>query len=316
MRRKTKKITENSTVHIIPQKNSFSPMHRQSRSLLKTSASGVGRDREQTLFTLPAYRGNINPFKKVMSKNTAIMGNLLIKLWQKHKDEKGIFTIKNLTKIARIMKTSPQELKVYLLCLAGYQYPVTKINKETRTLSIYSDKLFYIKFNMRFKKGEDEDSFTGTNYISFIRDRFVKSVEITPSASIIEGLEGKGLGNVLVDDNFVAFSLGLSDLAYKLFCFSSSNRPTFKISFRKLTSKKYLNLGKQIYGVYNDKGKRIRAGQGKRRILENIKRAFTELLVKEHLKEWEYNEAKDQFNWVYSDKFIKHKEFLSKEVIK
>ncbi|MBA7528813.1 hypothetical protein ES705_21003 [subsurface metagenome] len=320
MRRKTKKITENSTAYIIPQKSSLPPMHRQSRSLFKTSASVVGRDREQTLFTLPAYQGNVNPFKKVMSKNTAIMGNLLIKLWQKNKDEKGIYTIKNLTEIARLMKTRPQELKVYLLCLAGYQYPVTKINKETRTLSIYSDKLFYIKFNMRFKKGEDEDSFnndyrTGTDYISFIRDRFVKSVEITPSASIIEGLEGKGLGNVLVDDNFVAFSLGLSDLAYKLFCFSGSNRPTFKIGFRKLTSKKYLNLGKQIYGVYDDKGKRIRAGQGKRRILENIKRAFTELLVKGHLKEWGYNEIKDQFNWVYSDKFIKHKELLSKKDI-
>ncbi|GAJ22025.1 unnamed protein product, partial [marine sediment metagenome] len=137
---------------------------------------------------------------------------------------------------------------------------------------------------------------TGTNYISFIRDRFVKSVEITPSASIIEGLEGKGLGNVLVDDNFVAFSLGLSDLAYKLFCFSGSNRPTFKIGFRKLTSKKYLNLGKQIYGVYDDKGKRIRAGHGKKRILENIKIAFRELLAKGHLKEWGYNEIKDQFN--------------------
>ncbi|GAI66777.1 unnamed protein product, partial [marine sediment metagenome] len=134
------------------------PMHRQSRVYFKTSASVVGRDREQTLFTLPAYRGNINPFKKVMSKNTAIMGNLLLNLWQKNKDENGVYTINNLTEIARLMKTRPQELKVYLLCLAGYQYPVTKINKETRTLSIYSDKLFYIKFNMRFKKGEDEDS--------------------------------------------------------------------------------------------------------------------------------------------------------------
>lgn len=303
----------------IPEKP-LPPMHKQARSYLKTSANIVGRDMKQTLFTLPAYQGNINPFKKVLSKNTAIMGNLLLALWQKNKDENGVYTINNLTEIARLMKTRPQELKVYLLCLAGYQYPITKFNKETRILSIYSDKLFYIKFNMRFKKGEDEDSFnndyrTGTNYINFIRDRFVKSVEITPSASLIEGLEGKGLGNVLVDDNFVAFSLGLSDLAYKLFCFSGSNKPTFKIGFRKLTSKKYLNLGKQIYGIYDDKGKRIRAGQGKKRILENIKIAFTELLDKGHLKEWEYNEIKDQFNWVYSDKFIKHKELLSKKDI-
>lgn len=314
MRKKTKP-TEVSTTYIITQKKQLPPMHRQARSYLKTTARLVGRDMEQTLFTLPTYQSNINPYKEALSKNTAILGNHLFNLWQKDKDDRGILTIENLTKVAKELKTLPQELKFYLICLGGYQYPVVRFNKEKRILSVYHDKLFFIKFNIRLKEGEKEGDFTndnriGTNYVNYIRERSIDTVEISPSQSLIEELNSKGLGNVLVDDSFVAFSLGLSDLAYKVFCFSGSNIPTFKIGFKKLISKKYLNLEKQVYGVYDDKGNRIRAGHGKPRILKNIKRALDELLDKGHLLKWEYDEVKDMFGWSYTDKIIKHRDLL------
>jgi hypothetical protein len=168
---------------------------------------------------------------------------------------------------------------------------------------------------MRLKDGETESTFTnddkiGNNYVNFIKDRDIKSVEVAPSKSIIEEYQGKGLGNVLVDDAFISFCLGLSELAYKLFSFSGSNKPTFNISFVKLVSKKYLNLEKQVKGVYDAKGKRKSAGQGKARVLKRIQDALTELQSKGHFTSWAYDEGKDAFSWTYSNKIIKHKALL------
>ena len=299
-------------------------LHKQARGYLKTTASLVGKEpKGQTgLFDIPHFDTAINPYKETLSKMTAITGNLLLALWQANKDDKNIYKITNLSEIARQLKVSTQELKLYLIYLGGYQYPIRELEiikeqgkKDKRILSIYHDKLFHIKFKIRLKDGEKEDGFNndykiGTNYLSFIRDRAIYSVEVMPSLNIQEELAGSGLGNVLVDDSFVAFSLDLSDLAYKLFCFSSSNKPTFKITFKKLIDKKYLNLESQVYGEYNKAGKRIKTGKGQGKILERIKDALTELKDKGHLIKWEYNEKTELFSWTYSNTVIKHKLLL------
>ncbi len=297
------------------------PIHRQARGYMKTTASLVGKDMEQerSLFTLPSYDYDTKALKDVLSKNTAITGNLLLALWQKNKNEQGFYTIESLTTIADLLHITPQELKIYLIYLGGYQYPVVKFNKETRILSVYHDKLFFVKFNIQLKDGETQNSFTnddriGNNSVNFIRDRDIKSIDISPSKSIIEEYQGKGLGNVLVDDAFISFCLGLSELAYKLFSFSGSNKPTFKISFNKLISKKYLNLEKQVKGVYDATGKRKSAGQGRARVLKRIQEALKELTDKGHFTSWVYDEARDMFSWAYSNKIIKHKELLPLKV--
>lgn len=293
------------------------PLHKQARGYMKTTASLVGRDtkQERSLFDLPAFVKDTKLYKEALSKNTAIAGHLCLAYWQRDKDDRGIYTIRNLKHFADILGITPQELKIYLIYLGGYQYPIVKFNKKTRILSIYHDKLFYIRFNIHLKENETENSFTaddriGTNYLSFIRDRNIKSVEISPSKSLIEELKGKGLGNVLVSDHFVAFSLGLSDLAYKLFCLSGSNRPSFKIGFDKLISKKYLNLEEQVYGIYDSTHKRKRTGQGKKRVLARIQETLQELLDTGHLIKWAYDKARDMFSWTYSSKIIKHKGLL------
>lgn len=299
-------------------------LHRQARGYLKTTASLVGRDtsEQKSLFEIPHFDTAINPYKEVLTKMTAITGNLLLALWQANKDDNNIYKITNLSDIARQLKVSTQELKLYLIYLGGYQRPITNVNiikeegkKDKRILSIYHDKIFFIKFNIRLKDNEKDGDFNndarvGTSYLNFIKDRDIESVEVMPAVSLRKELEGQGLGNVLVDDIFVAFSLGLSDLAYKIFCFSSSNKPTFKITFKKLVDKKYLNLKGQVYGEYNKAGKRTKKGQGGARVLQRIKDALDELKTKKHLTKWNYNEPTDFFCWTYSDEVIKHKELL------
>lgn len=299
-------------------------LHKQARGYLKTTARLVGRDtsEQKSLFEIPHFDTAINPYKEVLTKMTAITGNLLLALWQANKDDSNLYKISNLSDIARQLKVSTQELKLYLIYLGGYQRPITKLNiikeqgkKDKRILSIYHDKIFYIKFNIRLKDNEKDGDFNndarvGTSYLNFIKDRDIESVEVMPSLNLQEELAGSGLGNVLVDDSFVAFSLGLSDLAYKLFCFSGSNKPTFKITFNKLISEKYLNLEQQVKGTFNKAGKRIKKGAGQARILERIKDALTELKNEKHLTKWSYNEQTDFFCWTYTDEVIKHKELL------
>lgn len=303
------------------------PLHKQARGYLKTTASLVGKDTsgQKSLFEIPHFDTAINPYKEVLTKMTAITGNLLIALWQANKDKDNVYKITNLSEIARKLGVEPKELKLYLIYLGGYQRPITTLSiikrkgkKDKRILSIYHDKIFYIKFNIRLKDNEREDEFNndtriGTNYLNFIKDRDIESVDVIPSITLQEELRGDGLGNVLVDDGFVAFSLGLSDLAYKLFCFSSSNKPTFKIGFKKLIGKNYLNLESQVFGSYKN-GKRIKAGQGKPKILKTINSALKELEEKGHLTKWTYDEETGFFNWTYSDTVIKHKENLTKQV--
>lgn len=299
-------------------------LHKQARGYLKTAGRLVGRDtnNQKSLFEIPHFDTAINPYKEVFSKMTAITGNLLLALWQANKDDNNIYKITNLSEIARQLKVSTQELKLYLIYLGGYQRPITKLNiikeqgkKDKRILSIYHDKIFFINFNIRLKDNEKDGDFNndarvGTNYLNFIKDRDIESVEVTPAISLQKELEGQGLGNVLVDDKFVAFSLGLSDLAYKIFCFSGSNKPTFKITFKKLIDKKYLNLEEQVNGTFNKAGKKIKKGAGGARVLERIKDALDELKTEKHLIKWEYNEETELFNWIYTDEVIKHKELL------
>jgi len=297
------------------------PLHRQARGYMKTTASLVGKDMSEgrSLFTLPSYDYDLKALKETLSQKTAITGNLLLTLWQANKNDKGYYVIDNLAEIANLLQIAPQDLKLYLIYLGGYQYPIIKtgLNKQgKRIISFSSDKLFYIKFNMRLEKGESEATFTkderiGNNYVNFIRNRDIDTIDIMPSVSIQEELQGKGLGNVLTDDAFVAFCLDLSELAYKLFCFSGSNKPSFKIGFDKLIAKKYLNLEKQVYGVRDTAGKRKSAGQGRARVLKRIQEALKELLDKGHLVSWAYDEATGLFSWTYSNKIIKHKELLT-----
>lgn len=285
------------------------PLHRQPRGYLKTSASLVAREKDpQQLslhFPLALTRSeDIPEIKKTISRDIAITGNYLIQLWQNRKNKDGVLVIDNLTEIANYLNTTAQRFKEYLIFLAGFQYPVIRSREEKKEIAIAFEKLAKINFVYDEKKYSErmnrEDLKIGTRYLSFIKDTPVKAVEFMPTDTTMNEIEKKdGFGHILVSDSFVAFCLGLSDMAYKLLCFTGSNRPRgYRIGFDKLIRQEYLNLERQV------------GTQGKPRVINAIIKAVEELKEKGHLLPRSgYDPRKDEFRLEYTDMIFKHPDF-------
>jgi len=179
-------------------------LHRQPRGYLKTMASLVGRDTQQpSLFDLPALKSedipDIKDVKEAISKDTAITGNYLIELWQKKKNEAGILVIDNLTEVAEHLSMTAQRLKLYLIYLGGYQYPVIKLERQAKDkniLTISHAKLCEIEFKFDLKDHEVENVENlkiGTRYLYFMRNTPVKTITFKPSETTREEIEaGRG----------------------------------------------------------------------------------------------------------------------------
>lgn len=276
-------------------------LHRQPRNYLKTTAKLVGKSTDEaSLFTLP----NVIPetggnfLREVISRNTAILGNYLLQLWQQGgKDE---LVIDNLSPIAKIMGNSNYEIKIYLLYLGGYVYPI--IDKDTSGgLTLTTEQLFKIQFKYSPKVGDKYNSGSlteiGGGITKFIKDEPFERITITPSPLFIKAIEGKGLGNVLVvNDKFIKLALSLSDIAFKILSYTASNKPSQKIAEGNLV--KHLGLERQI------------RSQGKPRVRATILKGLQELQDKEHIKNYTFEEATGMYIFTYSDKYIKHKGHL------
>ncbi len=277
-------------------------LHKQPRGYLKTTAKLVGRATDETtLFTLPEIKPESggNFLREVISRNTAILGNYLLQLWQQNGG--GELVINNLSPIAAIMGNSNYEIKVYLLYLGGYVYPI--IDKDENGLTLTTEQLFKIQFRYSSKVAEKYEAgqYTeiGSGLTKFIKDEPIDSITIKPSPLFIKALEGKGLGNVLVvNDKFVKLALSLTDIAYKILTYSASNKPAQKIAEGNLV--KHLGLEKQI------------KTQGKPRVRATILKGLQELQDKEHIKSYSYEETTGMYVFAYSDKYIRHKELVKK----
>lgn len=270
--------------------------HKQPRGYLKTTAKHVGKSTDETtLFSMPEVKpeSGSNFLREVISRNTAILGNYLLQLWQQRGEE--TLVINNLTPIAEMMGNSNYEIKIYLLYLGGYTYPI--IDKNENGLSITTEQLFKVKFNYNQEVAEkyrtESPTLIGTGLLNFIKDEPLDSIIITPNQLFINAIEGQGLGNVLVaNDKFVKIALSLTDIAYKIFTYSASNTPSQKIAEVNLV--KHLGLDKQI---------KI---QGRPRIRATIFKGLQELQDKGHIKNYSYEENTGLFNLTYSDKYIRH----------
>ena len=201
---KEPKIVKGGNIPEIPIKE-VEKLHKQPRGYLKTTAKLVGKATdEKTLFSLPEVipESGGNFLREVISRNTAILGNYLLQLWQQNGG--GELVINNLSPIAEIMGNSNYEIKIYLLYLGGYVYPI--IDKDKDGLTLTTEQLFIIRFRYsskvadKYKAGNYTE--IGSGLTKFIKDEPIDSIEITPSPLFIKALEGKGLGNVLVvNDN-------------------------------------------------------------------------------------------------------------------
>lgn len=277
-------------------------LHKQPRDYLKTTARIVGRDTSTpSLFSLP--QGQLieaTGFKEVISKNTAILGNLIIQLWQTEKNKNRELEIENLSSIGRLMGgVSNFELKMYFLYLGGYTYPIVDMEGENLTLS--QEQLFKVKFiyDKEVSKSIDARELVGTNLAQFIKDTPVESIKVKPNEKFIEAIQGRKLGNVLVSDSFIKLALDLSDIAYKLLTYSASNKPSQKIKEALLI--KHLNLARQA------------KTQGLPRVRATIRKGFEELRDKGHIEKWRFEERNSIYSFKYTDRFIKHSEFRDKD---
>lgn len=282
-------------------------LHKQPRAYLKTSAQLVGKTtNEATLFSIsgadvmPETRG----MKEVISKNTAILGTYLFQLWQKSGGDE--LEIDNLNPIAEMMGVKNHEIKVYLLHLGGYTHPIIDKGKDGG-LNLTIEQLFHVTFRYSSKvsakyKGKEVPTF-GTKTLSFIKDEHLEGITIRPNPLFIKALNGGGLGNVLVpDDKFIKLGLSLSDIAFKILCYTASNKPICKISEENLV--KALGLMKQI------------KVQGTPRIRQTILKGLKELQDKLHIKSFSFDESEKMYSFIYSSIFIKHTEFIQKEEAK
>ena len=276
-------------------------LHKQPRSYLKTSAKLVGKATgEITLFSLPeALAEPTEHLRSVISKNTAILGNLLFKLWQESKEEELIIT--NLSPIADRMKVNNYEIKIYLLYLGGYVYPI--IDKDdSGGLTLSMEQLFKIKFKYSpeiGKKYPDENSIPaiGSGLLtSFIKDEPVDRIVIKPNELFIKALQGEGLGNVFVTDKFIQEALSLTDIGYKILSYSASNKPKQKIAEGNLI--KHLGMEEKV------------KTQGKPRIRATILKGLQELQDKELIDSFHFIEEKEMYEFTYSGKIIRHNELL------
>jgi len=287
--------------------NTVDKLHKQPRSLLKTVGQSISNTTEApTLFTLPQKvetGGAIEELKEEISKNTGALAFYLIQKFQENNFKP--LEIKNLNSIAEVMKCNNYRLKLYLLYLGGYVYPIIDKDENTKELVLTNEQLFNIQFRYN-QKTADKYSYNekgeilgaeriGNELLSFIKDEPIHRVIITPSQIFIKALEGKGLGNILtVNDKFVGLILELTDIATKILCYSSSNQPTHRIKEDNLI--KHLGLTKQV------------KTQGRPRVRATILKGLQELKDKEHIKTYSYEDSTGIYSYVYSDKYVKYKE--------
>jgi hypothetical protein len=281
-------------------------LHKQPRALLKTVAKNISKSSEEpSLFHLPQNfdKGALGGYKEEISKNTGALAFYLMQLYQQNGNK--TLEIDNLSPLAEVLKCNNYRLKLYLLYLGGYVYPIVDVDETTRELVLTNEQLFKIQFHYRPETAKKYNvgkggvilgvDRIGSDFLNFIKNEEVTKVVITPSERLTKGLQGRGLGNILtVNDKFVSLILELSDIATKLLSYSSSNRPEQKIKEDRLIE--HLNLAKQV------------KKQGKPRIRETIFKGLKELQDKGHINSYEYDPGSEMFSFTYSDKFVKYKE--------
>ena len=292
---------------VLPSAIDGEKLHKQPRSLLKTVGQSISNTTEAPeLFTLPQKVepgvGAIAELREEISKNTGALAFYLIQKYQENNSKP--LEITNLNSIAEVMNCNNYRLKLYLLYLGGYVYPIIDKDERTKELVLTNEQLFKIEFRYSKKiadkykvnnRGEIQgvERF-GNNILNFIKDEPLDRVIITPSQRFVKALEGEGLGNILtVNNKFVGLILELTDIATKILCYSSSNKPELKIKEDNLV--KHLGLIKQI--------KR----QGKPRVRATILKGLEELQEKGHIKSYSYEEATEMYSYTYSDKYVRFK---------
>ncbi len=290
-------VSEVIREYLIPKKEE--KLHKQPRNYLKTMSKIIGKDTNSpTLFSMPEALPKDNTdggvIRDKISKNTAILGSLLFELWDKQGKKEEII-LDNLSELSNTMGVNNFEVKIYLLYLGGYTYPLIDKTESGLTLSV--KQLFEVEFKYsketqnKYEAGEYTE--IGGGLIKFLKDEPIKQIVIRPNKVFLRALEGKGIGNVLVKNGeFIKLGLSLTELGFKLLSYTASNKPSGTINEDSLI--RDLGLEKAL------------KTQGRPRVRTTILKAFKELKDNGHFKEFEFNDQKEMYSYKYSDKYIEH----------
>ena len=297
-----------------------------SRSLLKDSALNIGRGKKRDLKLTPS---RTRTKRDTISRRATGIALYIQTKWGvdahwERLHEGGYISIERgeLSKVAKQNNTTPQRFKEYLTELGTFTYHYVKpLNKgkrgDTQVIAEEFKPFFDVKI-IRTVGGEIKEGYITDEEAEFLDNKYsfdrilirpceryrgdigfdAEHKEITDNAN--KRLQAE-FGNVLAVADVYKLPIQLSDMATKLLLYTSSNKPKYDIGFERL--KKHLKISD------SDISK-----QGKPRILDTIKKGFDELIGIGHLEYCTYSKNKDIFYLKYTDKYIKHSEFVSKKV--
>ena len=304
-------------------RNSF---FKASRVVNKSGSMVIGREkRGKDSRSLVAIDKTYPIQKDNYSKRVFMFMQYLIEKWQNTPlNSEGYLVIKNLSEVARDLsdpkhKTTPARIKDHIKQIS-YAYPyVTTIGKKGSKKRVETE--YKQPFKVKIRQLVDDGTNIGEGFITLkdyaVLDKYpFDEVWVKPSMFIRHTIgkdryggelppdikrKVEGLGNIFLPKESIKLALDVSDLAYKIFLYNTTNKPSVPIGYQKLIE----------YLGYTDKDIKDKGHKGIKRDIAN---ALKELYDIGHFKYWRYVESKQVYYWQYTNKWVKHKELIGERV--
>jgi len=274
-----------------------------SKTYLRTQASAVGRDRSVPSLWTAENKYLENVIRKAIPKVPSVVGLYMIELWVKAEengelDKKEFYIITNLSEISKELGIPKHTLKVDLLYLGAFRYPVIRRIAEKHTGVSFED-IFKVEFEYNlsedevYKRMNDPQYKTwGTRLSKFIENTPIKEIKIKPSEFIKNEIKKNPeigyIGKRVISDKLRPFAKDLNDFEYKLLCLIGAFKKKSNIHFNKLKKQKYLNLEADI--------KKQGMGTVKKKIKDIMKKFKEEGIIEDN---WTFE--KGRLSWISID---------------
>jgi hypothetical protein len=273
-------------------------VYKSPRAYARTVAQIVKREREQpSLFNASGLLSLEETHRTAITRNAAVLGTYLFQLL---KSEEETITVRNLTALAELFNTTNSEIKLYLLALGGFTYPVVTLENDNLRLSVeqfFKIEIIYGKKTQeRYRRGELTQA--GTNLLTMLVNEAPTEIRITPNRNFLISLTGKGQGYTLLKQNkYVKLSLQLTDLGYKLQEYSSTQSRSHKIKEPGLVNALGIEAQVKKQGAPYMRGK--------------IHEALEQLKGHGYLTEYSYDKETTLYKWIVSGEYIQHGKLLT-----
>ena len=268
-------------------------VYRSPRGYARTVAQIVNRERIQpSLFNASGPLFLEETHRTAIGRNAAVLGTYLFQLL---KSKEETIPIRNLTALAELFNTTNSEIKLYLLALGGFTYPVVTLENDSLRLSVEQffkiDVIYGKKTQERYLRGEL--TMAGTSLLKMLVNEAPKEILVTPNRNFLLSLTGKGQGYTLLkQDKYTKLSLQLSDLGYKLQEYSSTQQRTYKIKEPNLIKALAIEAQVKKQGAPYMRGK--------------IHEALEQLKTHGYLTEYSYDKETGLYKWIVSGEYIQH----------